>query len=828
MINQNKNNRILRCFLLIILLVVTSRVIIALPNPAAEFYGIAIINITANISAGVNISAYDPDSVLCGNFIVSAEGYYGLLSCNGDDTETAVDEGAESGDSITFYVNGSMAVTDGNVTWESGVFHEVNLTGGNIAPTFGHNLTNQEVNESSTLVYDVNCSDANGDDITYYDNTTEFNIDIDTGIFSWTPANDDTGINDVTITCSDNITNTTGVLRITVYDINNPPVLGSIGSLIAVEGTLFVYDVNATDADNDTLAYSSNSSLFTLNSSTGVFSFTPTLSQVGNYSVNFSVSDGNLNDSETVSFRIVRGPYCGDSSCGSAEDCSSCSQDCGACPAGTGTGAGAGTAAEEAEEGAVVGRFTVCHENWKCSDWPACSVDGFQKRKCVDINQCGTKKKKPTEIQVCEYIPTCSDDIQNGDEEGVDCGGICNPCITLPSCSDRIQNQNENGVDCGGPCEPCEITKFAKLPELTKLAPFARQFPWMLLALAVILLSSTYIGDKAYVRRLTKKEIEEYRAKIKKYKRIRKGVYTASSFLAFAALVLTFYMYLLSNKTELMVKLIWIPCLLVLVPPAVTLFIIRHFKYYEYKKREKEKQFLLTHKREKRNLIKMEDDILSALEVKIANKIKEHSKNKIFDDDLGKEMDDVLKLLSSLVEDRKIKMEPSKADENTKNLIMELSNNSELLELSKEYPEFKSVLNTLKALAEGFKKKEEKIEDREGYLVNMVDIAADNHLISVAKSRESWVKLYNQLVEAYENFKAQFDSIKEKEEELVKTEALFSKKINEITKNPQVIENIKANTKYASLYNSLVDLFNHYKKRQELFDSIKEMERSKQ
>ena len=224
----------------------------------------------------------------------------------------------------------------------------------------------------------------------------------------------------------------------------------------------------------------------------------------------------------------------------------------------------------------------------------------------------------------------------------------------------------------------------------------------------------------------------------------------------------------------------------------------------------------------------MEDDILSALEVKIANKIKEHSKNKIFDDDLGKEMDDVLKLLSSLVEDRKIKMEPSKADENTKNLIMELSNNSELLELSKEYPEFKSVLNTLKALAEGFKKKEEKIEDREGYLVNMVDIAADNHLISVAKSRESWVKLYNQLVEAYENFKAQFDSIKEKEEELVKTEALFSKKINEITKNPQVIENIKANTKYASLYNSLVDLFNHYKKRQELFDSIKEMERSKQ
>ena len=50
--------------------------------------------------------------------------------------------------------------------------------------------------------------------------------------------------------------------------------------------------------------------------------------------------------------------------------------------------------------------------------------------------------------------PTCTDGIQNGDEEGVDCGGSeCAPCIT---CTDGIQNGDETGIDCGGSfCAPC-------------------------------------------------------------------------------------------------------------------------------------------------------------------------------------------------------------------------------------------------------------------------------------------------------------------------------------------------------------------------------------
>ena len=48
---------------------------------------------------------------------------------------------------------------------------------------------------------------------------------------------------------------------------------------------------------------------------------------------------------------------------------------------------------------------------------------------------------------------SCTDGIQNGDEEGIDCGGDCDPC---PTCEDGIQNGDEEGIDCGGTsCDPC-------------------------------------------------------------------------------------------------------------------------------------------------------------------------------------------------------------------------------------------------------------------------------------------------------------------------------------------------------------------------------------
>ena len=83
---------------------------------------------------------------------------------------------------------------------------------------------------------------------------------------------------------------------------------------------------------------------------------------------------------------------------------------------------------------------------------------------------------------------SCRDGVRNGDEVGVDCGGMCggcdgsrcgtdadcadSPCVggvcggddptDDPACSDGMQNGAETGIDCGGTCvacgAPCEGT----------------------------------------------------------------------------------------------------------------------------------------------------------------------------------------------------------------------------------------------------------------------------------------------------------------------------------------------------------------------------------
>ncbi|MEM6699935.1 MAG: hypothetical protein AAF599_16145, partial [Bacteroidota bacterium] len=56
----------------------------------------------------------------------------------------------------------------------------------------------------------------------------------------------------------------------------------------------------------------------------------------------------------------------------------------------------------------------------------------------------------------CTACPTCEDGIQNGDETGIDCGGDCEPCQAEPTCDDGIQNGDETGIDCGGSdCSAC-------------------------------------------------------------------------------------------------------------------------------------------------------------------------------------------------------------------------------------------------------------------------------------------------------------------------------------------------------------------------------------
>ena len=81
----------------------------------------------------------------------------------------------------------------------------------------------------------------------------------------------------------------------------------------------------------------------------------------------------------------------------------------------------------------------------------------------------------------CVYYlnPQCNDQIHNGDETDIDCGGACGACATgaicaraadcqslscagsgtcaAPSCSNGVQDGFETDLDCGGECGGCTL-----------------------------------------------------------------------------------------------------------------------------------------------------------------------------------------------------------------------------------------------------------------------------------------------------------------------------------------------------------------------------------
>jgi hypothetical protein len=89
------------------------------------------------------------------------------------------------------------------------------------------------------------------------------------------------------------------------YLFNSSPVIESDPVTTAKEGAVYTYDVEATDPNEDTLTYSLTISPtgMTINSTTGVITWTPTEGQVGENEVVVEVSDESK--SATQSFTIT-------------------------------------------------------------------------------------------------------------------------------------------------------------------------------------------------------------------------------------------------------------------------------------------------------------------------------------------------------------------------------------------------------------------------------------------------------------------------------------------------------------------------------------------
>lgn len=102
----------------------------------------------------------------------------------------------------------------------------------------------------------------------------------------------------------------TWVLKLWGVTINNrPPVLFNIdiGNLTIKEGKEFSIQLQASDPDNDSLIFGASPlpAGAKFNPNTGLFTWTPSHTQAGPYTITFTVTDGIFEASEVVTFQVL-------------------------------------------------------------------------------------------------------------------------------------------------------------------------------------------------------------------------------------------------------------------------------------------------------------------------------------------------------------------------------------------------------------------------------------------------------------------------------------------------------------------------------------------
>ncbi len=173
------------------------------------------------------------------------------------------------------------------------------------------------VDEGQTLEFRVSATDPDGDSIILSAenvpaNATFLDSGSGAGSFIFTPDFTQADTYYVTFIATDTVgASDSEMVQIVVNNVNQPPVLDSIGPQAMVEGDTLEFRVHATDADGDsiildTLNVPTNATFVDSGNGAGSFTFTPDFTQADTYYVTFIATDTvGLADSEMVEIVVT-------------------------------------------------------------------------------------------------------------------------------------------------------------------------------------------------------------------------------------------------------------------------------------------------------------------------------------------------------------------------------------------------------------------------------------------------------------------------------------------------------------------------------------------
>lgn len=167
-------------------------------------------------------------------------------------------------------------------------------------------LGNYTATIGEQLRFTVTADDADGDPLTYSATGLPSGATFTGQTFTWTPSQNQVGTHQVTFRATDGRLSDAQTVTITVEGSHGRPTLAAIGNKSVDENATLTFSISASDPDGDPITYSVTGLPSGASFSSRTFRWTPAHGQAGNYQVTFIASDGQNQDSQTITITVIK------------------------------------------------------------------------------------------------------------------------------------------------------------------------------------------------------------------------------------------------------------------------------------------------------------------------------------------------------------------------------------------------------------------------------------------------------------------------------------------------------------------------------------------